>query len=90
MAGRACAFTNDANETDVSKYGWIWLDGKGVGFCTSGGYSRYAQTSNAQGFVPTDPIVDRLEVEIEILGQMCKARMVTKALFGPIGDRMRG
>ncbi|MEP4508235.1 MAG: glycine cleavage T C-terminal barrel domain-containing protein [Paracoccaceae bacterium] len=90
MAGRACVFTVDVNEADVSKYGSIWLDGKGVGFCTSGGYSHYAQTSNAQGFMPSDRIVDGLDVEIEILGQMCKARMVTKALFDPIGDRMRG
>ncbi|MEP6065549.1 MAG: hypothetical protein ABJ246_06920 [Paracoccaceae bacterium] len=70
MAGRACVFTVDVNEADVSKYGSIWLDGKGVGFCTLGGYSRYAQTSNAQGFIPMDRIVGGLEVEIKNSGPM--------------------
>ncbi|MEO9514777.1 MAG: FAD-dependent oxidoreductase [Paracoccaceae bacterium] len=87
---RLCAFTVDADDTDVSGYEPIWLNGKVVGFCTSGGYSHCAQTSVAQGFLPTDRIVDGLEVEIEILGQMRKAQVMTKALFDPDGDRMRG
>ncbi|MEP3636318.1 MAG: FAD-dependent oxidoreductase [Paracoccaceae bacterium] len=87
---RLCAFTVDADDTDVSGYEPIWLNGKVVGFCTSGGYSHHAQTSVAQGFLPTDRIIDGMEVEIEILGQMRKAQVVTKALFDPDGDRMRG
>ena len=90
VSRRLCAFTVDADDTDVSGYEPIWLNGKVVGFCTSGGYSHYAKTSVAQGFLPSDRIVDGLEVEIEILGQMRKAQVVTNALFDPDGDRMRG
>ncbi len=87
---KLCAFEVDAEDADVNAYEPIWLDGAVVGFCTSGGYSHYAQKSIAQGFVPVDRIRDDLVVEIEILGKMCKARLITEPLFDPDGARMRG
>ena len=88
-ARRLCAFEVDASDADVNAYEPIWLDGQVVGFCTSGGYSHYAGKSIAQGFVPADRANEGLEVEIEILGQMCKARLVTQPLFDADGARMR-
>ena len=80
----------EADDADVIAYEPIWLDGAVQGFCTSGGYSHYAGKSVAFGFVPTDRAVDGLEVEIEILGNMHKARLVTDMLFDADGARMRG
>jgi dimethylglycine dehydrogenase len=40
--------------------------------------------------VPSERAEAGLEVEIEILGEMRPARLVTKALFDPHGERMRG
>ncbi|MEL6809611.1 MAG: glycine cleavage T C-terminal barrel domain-containing protein, partial [Pseudomonadota bacterium] len=74
----------------VQAYEPIWLDGKVVGFCTSGGFSHHAQISVAQGFLPVERIAEGLEVEIEILGRMCRARLVTEPLFDGDGARMRG
>jgi dimethylglycine dehydrogenase len=84
------AFEVDALDADVQGYEPIWLDGEVVGFCTSGGYSHYAEKSVAQGFLPVDRIADGLAVEIEILGQMRPARLITTPLFDPDGARMRG
>ena len=84
------AFEVDADDADVNAYEPIWLDGAVVGFCTSGGYSHHAQKSIAQGFLPSDRVADGLEVEIEILGKMCKARVITTPLFDADGARMRG
>jgi dimethylglycine dehydrogenase len=89
-ARKLCAFEVDADDADVTAYEPIWLDGTVVGFCTSGGYSHHAQKSIAQGFVPTDKIAESLEVEIEILGKMHKARLITTPLFDADGARMRG
>ncbi|PSL20722.1 GcvT family protein [Shimia abyssi] len=89
-ARRLCAFEVDAQDTDVNAYEPIWLDGDVVGFCTSGGYSHYAKKSIALGFVPTYMIADDLTVEIEILGQMHRARILNAPLFDPEGIRMRG
>ena len=89
-ARRLCAFEVDADDADVHGYEPIWLDGNVVGFCTSGGYSHWTNTSVAQGFLPQDKIADGLEVEIEILGQMRKARVISTPLFDANGGRMRG
>ncbi len=89
-ARKLCAFVVDADDADVHGYEPIWLDGAVVGFCTSGGYSHWAGKSVAQGFLPRERIADGLEVEIEILGKMRKAHVVTQALFDADGARLRG
>ena len=89
-ARKLVAFEVEAGDADVVAYEPIWLDGEVVGFCTSGGYSHHAGKSVAFGFVPTERAVEGLEVEIEILGNMHKARLVTEMLFDAEGARMRG
>ena len=89
-ARRLCAFEVKAQDADVHAYEPIWLDGAVVGFCTSGGYSHHAQKSIALGFVPAERAKDGLNVEIEILGDMRKARLITTPLFDADGARMRG
>ena len=85
-----CAFEVNADDADVWGYEPIWLDGKVVGFCTSGGYSHWQSKSIAQGFVPRDRATDGLEVRIEILGDMRTARLVAVPTFDPEGERLRG
>ena len=87
---KLCAFEVDALDADVVAYEPIWLDGKVQGFCTSGGYAHHAGKSIALGFVPTDRATAGLEVEIEIMGQMRPARLITTPLFDADGARMRG
>lgn len=89
-ARKLCAFEVDALDADVHGYEPIWRNGNVVGFCTSGGYSHYAGTSVALGFLPTEDIRDDLEVSIEILGNMRPARVITTPLFDADGVRMRG
>lgn len=89
-ARKLCVFEVDADDADVQAYEPIWLDGKVVGFCTSGGYSHYSGKSVAMGFVPTECANEGLEVEIEILGHMRTARLITTPLFDPEGERLRG
>jgi dimethylglycine dehydrogenase len=84
------AFEVDALDADVQGYEPIWHSGPVIGFCTSGGYSHYADKSVALGFVPTAHAREGLEVEIEILGQMRPARLITIPLFDADGTRMRG
>ncbi|MAM26245.1 MAG: glycine cleavage system protein T [Rhodobacteraceae bacterium] len=89
-ASQLAAFEVEAEDADVHGYEPVWLDGAVAGFCTSGGYSHHAQKSIALGFVPRERLQDGLEVEIEILGEMRPARVITTPLFDPDGSRMRG
>ena len=84
------AFEVDAEDADGVAYEPVWIDGAVKGFCTSGGYSHYAEKSIALALVPREHAVDGQEAEIEILGQMRKARVITTPLFDADDARMRG
>ncbi len=94
-ARRLCTFAVEADPSNMDQ-GDVWgdepvfIDGKVVGFVTSGGFAHYSQTSVAIGFLPVELISEGREVEIEILGEMRKARLYTQPLFDPDGERMRG
>lgn len=85
-----CAFEVDAQDADVVAYEPIWIEGTVQGFCTSGGYSHHAKKSIAQALIPRELAHEGLEVDIEILGDMRKARLITTPLFDADGARMRG
>jgi dimethylglycine dehydrogenase len=89
-ARRLCAFVVEAADADVVGYEPIWHDGEVAGFCTSGGYAHHVQKSVALGFLPVGLIEDGRAVEIEILGEMRPARLVTTPLFDADNSRMRG
>jgi dimethylglycine dehydrogenase len=87
---RLCMFEVDTNDADVHAYEPLWVDGEVLGYCTSGGYSHHLGKSMAHAFVPIEKIAPGLEGEIEILGQMCRAKMIETPLFDADGARMRG
>ncbi|MGB1642394.1 MAG: GcvT family protein [Paracoccaceae bacterium] len=70
-------FEVDTDDADVVAYEPVWINGQVKGFCTSGGYSHYAQKSIAMALVPSECITDALEAEIEILGKMYSAKRIT-------------
>jgi dimethylglycine dehydrogenase len=87
---RLCTLIVDAADADVWGDEPIWRGGKVVGFVTSGGYAHYAKASVALGLVPVEMIEEGAEFDIEILGDMRAARLITEPLFDPEGARMRG
>ena len=70
-------FKVDTDDADVVAFEPVWIDGQVKGFCTSGGYSHYAQQSIAMALVPSECITDTLEAKIEILGKMYSAKRIT-------------
>jgi dimethylglycine dehydrogenase len=87
---RLATLVVDAADADVWADEPIWRDGQVVGFVTSGGYAHAAEKSVALGFVPSEMIQDGAEFEIEILGHLRPASLITEPLFDPKGERMRG
>lgn len=84
------AFEVDADDADVTAYEPIFIDGAVAGFCTSGGYSHHAGKSIALGLIPRARLAEGLGAEIEILGKMRPAQLITRPLFDEDGTRMRG
>ena len=89
-ARQLCTFDVTARDADVIGDEPVWVDGKVVGFCTSGGYSHYTDRSIALALIPRDMVQDGLRAKIEILGDMRDATLITKPLFDADGIRMRG
>ncbi|MFP7672918.1 glycine cleavage T C-terminal barrel domain-containing protein [Marivita sp. S0852] len=79
----------DADDADVQGYKLIWNDEKLCGFCTSGGYSHPADPSIALGLIPRGLVQDGLRTQIEILGQMRNAVLITTQFCDPDGALMR-
>ncbi|MCB1492861.1 MAG: GcvT family protein [Rhodobiaceae bacterium] len=79
----------DAGEADVIGDEPVWHDGKVVGWVTSGGYAHASRSSVALGYIPA-ALADADGFEIEILGDMRKARLQPAPLFDPEGKAMRG
>jgi len=87
---KLCTFVVDAADADAVGYEPIYVAGEIKGFVTSGGYSHYSDKSIAIGFLPAGLIADGLDVEIEILGDIRPARLISEPLFDGDGARMRG
>jgi dimethylglycine dehydrogenase len=89
-ARQLVAFEVDANDADVVAYEPVFIDGAVQGFCTSGGYSHYAQKSIARALILRENAVAGQKAQIEILGNLCNATLLTEPLFDADGGRMRG
>ncbi|PTX56047.1 dimethylglycine dehydrogenase [Litoreibacter ponti] len=89
-ARQLCNFEVDATDADVVAYEPVFIDGKVEGFCTSGGYAHHSGKSIAMALIPRTRAVKGLTVEIEILGQMRRATLITTPPFDADGARMRG
>jgi dimethylglycine dehydrogenase len=89
---RRVSFVVDAKTADVLGDEPIFHKGKVVGWVTSGGFAHFVNKSMAQGYVPKELAVDTANgaFEIEIIGEMRKATIITEPLFDPKGERMRG
>jgi dimethylglycine dehydrogenase len=79
----------DATDADVLGDEPIWVDGKVVGWVTSGGYGHCVGQSLAQGYIPSELVRPGLALEIEILGERRTARLQDAPPFDPEGFRMR-
>ena len=79
----------EASDADVLGDEPIFHKGKVVGWVTSGGFAHYVDKSMAQGYLPKE-LVDAGGFEIEIIGEMRKAKVITDPPFDPEGKRMRG
>ena len=82
----------DASDADCIGDEPIFLDGQPIGWVTSGGYGHFVDQSLAQGYIPTEHLAAARDegLSVEIIGQMCAARVQEAPPFDPEGARMRG
>lgn len=88
-ARQLCTFEVEAHDADVVAYEPVFINGTVQGFCTSGGYAHHSGKSIAMALIPREHAQEGLNVEIEILGEMRRATLITTPPFDADGVRMR-
>ena len=81
----------EASDADCIGDEPIWLNGSVIGWVTSGAYGHYVGQSLAQGYIPSEH-VEKAKADglrIEIIGEMCSARIQAEPPFDAEGERMR-
>jgi dimethylglycine dehydrogenase len=83
------ALVIEAGSADAPPMSSIWKDGEVVGEATSGAYGYRTDASIALGVVKAEFGAVGTELEVEIFGEMCAAKVVAMPLWDPANDRIR-
>lgn len=76
-------------EIDVTLDEAVMKDGEAVGYITSGGYAHRVGKSMAMAYVGTAHAAPGTVLDIEILGELCKAEVQGNPVYDPEGGKMR-
>ncbi len=79
----------DAKDADAAAVSIVYRAAEVVGFVTSGGYGYRLKRSIALAYVRTDLSVPGTELEVEILGDRCRAVVGREPLYDPDNLRLR-
>ncbi|MBO6790499.1 MAG: FAD-dependent oxidoreductase [Dinoroseobacter sp.] len=79
----------DAPIADTPPMSTIWKDGAVIGEATSGAYGYRVGCSIALGVVKAEHAEVGTELEVEIFGERCPAKVVAMPLWDPDNARMR-
>ena len=80
----------DAKDADATGFEPIWVDGKVVGFVTSGGYGHTLGKSMAMGMIDSEHSGVGTELSIHIVGSERSASVIDSSPYDPAGKAMRG
>ena len=79
----------EAKSADAPFCAPVWKGERRVGLVTSGGYGHRIKSSIALAYVQTDLAREGEDLEVEIYGERCPARVATAPLFDPKNERLR-
>jgi len=87
---RFVTLTVDAGEADAPYMSTLWHDGAVVGETTSGVWGYRIGKSVALGMIRSDLATPGTEIEVEIYGERCKAKVEEdQPLWDPKNERLR-
>jgi glycine cleavage system aminomethyltransferase T len=79
----------EADGADAHGYEPVHVDGELVTYVMAGGYGHTVSESIALAYLPLEHAADGTVVEVEILGDRRRARVVEQPLYDPAGERLR-
>ena len=82
-------FVLDEDDCDAVYGCPVLLNGEVVGYTTSGGYGHCIKKSIALGYIRTDLASAGTKVQIEVLGKMRNAEIVSEPIYDPENKKLR-
>ncbi len=79
----------DAEDADASGDEGIWLQGRRVGFVTSGSYGHHVRKSLALAYVDREIVETSPELTVHVVGDERTARILPEPPYDPQGGRLR-
>ncbi len=79
----------DARDADAAAVSIVYRGEEAVGLVTSGGYGYRLNRSIALAYVRSDLAVPGTQLEVEILGERCRALVAREPLYDPENLRLR-
>jgi len=79
----------EARDADAAPVSLVYRGAEAVGLITSGGYGYRLKRSIALAYLRTDLTTPGTELEVEILGERCRALVAREPLYDPQNLRLR-
>lgn len=79
----------EATDADASGFEPVKLDGRLVGYTTSGAYGHHVGQSLALAYVDREVVAADTALTIDVIGETRAARLLTAPVFDPMGVRIR-
>lgn len=77
----------DAKDSDAPVYAPVKHDGKMVGFITSSAYGHNVKKSLSMAYVENEFLT--ADLTVDVIGDVCKAVVLSEPAYDPTGSRMR-
>ena len=78
----------EAADADAHAYEPILAAGETIGYVAAGGYGHVVEKSIALAYLPVAHVAPGTELEVEILGERRRARVVAQPLYDPNNERL--
>ncbi|MBS0420003.1 MAG: FAD-dependent oxidoreductase [Proteobacteria bacterium] len=79
----------DVDDAEATGYEPIELEGRLVGYVTSGGFGHRVGQSLAMGYLDSAVPLEEPRLTVTVLGKPCAGRILRQPAYDPSGDRMR-
>ncbi len=89
VSKKLCVMEVATKEIDAIGDEAILYNNKCIGYVTSGGYAHYMKKSLAFGYIPIELISDKINLEIEINGNVYSARILKKPLYDAENKKLK-
>jgi dimethylglycine dehydrogenase len=87
---RLALLSIEALDADATGFEPVWSGGRRAGFVTSGAYGHHVKQSLALAYVDRSVLESRGPLEVEVVGERRRARILPEAPYDPRGLRQRG